>query len=183
MSEKRHCLDESSEPNTAVGGNQVHQPELCQHLILVYVQFGMHEHVVHLHEGEHHLQDRVDCRQDAPPATEQDYRYFKLENCPAPAAVKRCLKKVDKLQPRVDERAEPEGDGPQPHHQSPVALVVLRGHHLDDHPRVEFLIFYIDTFRKLIPGFLAFLPSAHKIEKILLKICQDYTAFPLLEFQ
>ena len=78
MSEKRHCLDESSEPNTAVGGNQVHQPELCQHLILVYVQFGMHEHVVHLHEGEHHLQDRVDCRQDAPPATEQDYRYLNL---------------------------------------------------------------------------------------------------------
>ena len=74
---------------------------------------------------------------------------------------------MDKLQSRVDERAEPEGDGPQPHHQSPVTLVVLRGHHLDHHPRVEFLIFYIDIFGKPVPGFLAFLPSTHKIQRIL----------------
>ena len=74
---------------------------------------------------------------------------------------------MDKLQSRVDERAEPEGDGPQPHHQSPVTLVVLRGHHLDHHPRIEFLIFYIDTFGKPVPGFMAFIPSTHKIQRIL----------------
>ena len=47
---------------------QVHQPKLGNDLVLVDVEPGVHEEVVHLHEGEHHVEDRVDAGEDVPRA-------------------------------------------------------------------------------------------------------------------
>ena len=73
--------DKSADPNTAVGClkrkigfrsrfsyQQVHQSKLGHDLVLVDVEPGVHEEVVHLHEGEDHVEDRVDSREDVPGA-------------------------------------------------------------------------------------------------------------------
>ena len=46
----------------------MHQPKLGNDLVLVDVEPGVHEEVVHLHEGEDHVEDRVDAREDMPGA-------------------------------------------------------------------------------------------------------------------
>ena len=46
----------------------MHQPKLGHDLVLVDVEPGVHEEVVHLHEGEDHVEDRVDAREDVPRA-------------------------------------------------------------------------------------------------------------------
>ena len=45
---------------------EVHQSKLCDDLVLVDVEPGVHEEVVHLHEGEDHVEDRVDAGEDVP---------------------------------------------------------------------------------------------------------------------
>ena len=73
--------DKSADPNTAVGClkrkigfrsrfsyQQVHQSKLGHDLVLVDVEPGVHEEVVHLHEGEDHVEDRVDAGEDVPGA-------------------------------------------------------------------------------------------------------------------
>ena len=44
----------------------MHQSKLCDDLVLVDVEPGVHEDVVHLHEGEDHVEDRVDAGEDVP---------------------------------------------------------------------------------------------------------------------
>ena len=46
----------------------MHQPKLGNDLVLVDVEPGVHEEIVHLHEGEDHVEDRVDAREDVPGA-------------------------------------------------------------------------------------------------------------------
>ena len=46
----------------------MHQSKLCDDLVLVDVEPGVHEEVVHLHEGEDHVEDRVDAGEDVPRA-------------------------------------------------------------------------------------------------------------------
>ena len=46
----------------------MHQSKLCDDLVLVDVEPGVHEEVVHLHEGEDHVEDWVDAREDVPGA-------------------------------------------------------------------------------------------------------------------
>ena len=83
------------------------------HLVLVDVQPGVHEDVVHLHEHEHHIEDGVHPEQDLPKAA-----------CPGN------LERSKELQPGVDERPQPEGDGADAEEEAAVALVVQGGHQL-----------------------------------------------------
>ena len=46
----------------------MHQPKLGNDLVLVDVEPGVHEEIVHLHEGEDHMEDWVDAREDVPGA-------------------------------------------------------------------------------------------------------------------
>ena len=46
----------------------MHQSKLGNDFVLVDVEPGVHEEVVHLHEGEDHVEDRVDAREDVPGA-------------------------------------------------------------------------------------------------------------------
>ena len=73
-------LHQSINPDTAVGRYEVHQTELSDDLIFVDVELAVHEEIVHLHEGEDHLQDGVDGGHNVPGA-----------------AVERSLEKMNKL--------------------------------------------------------------------------------------
>ena len=116
-------LDQAVDPDTAVCRNEVHQSKLGNNLIFVDVEPGVHEDVVHLHEGADHLQHRVGFG----------------ENIPARAVV-RSLERIDKLQSSVDESSQSEANGSKSHQNTPVALLTLRGHELDDHLSGRFVL-------------------------------------------
>ena len=90
-------LHQGVDPDTTVCRYEVHQSELGDDLILVDVELAVHEEIVHLHEGEDHVEHRVDAGEDVP-RTAAHRNLEKLgETC-----CRNHLEEVDKLQPCVD---------------------------------------------------------------------------------
>ena len=86
----------------------MHQSKLCDDLVLVNVEPGVHEEVVHLHEGEDHVEDRVDAGEDVPRAA----AHRNLEKL-GETSCRNHLEEVDKLQPCVDKGAQSKGNRPK----------------------------------------------------------------------